>query len=86
MRQPVPLARRKIDIILMDIKLPEMNGLDATRKIREFNQDIPIIAQSAFILEDEKDIYLKAGINDHMDKPINIKEFFEKMDGFLKES
>ena len=66
--------------------VPELNGLEATRKIREFNQKIPIVAQSAFILKNERDVYLQAGINDHIDKPINIKDFFEKLDGFLLES
>lgn len=86
--QAVELCRSslKIDIVLMDIKLPDLNGLEASRKIREFNRKIPIVAQSAFIMEDEKDAYLQAGINDHIDKPINIRDFYEKLDGFLKES
>ncbi|MBN2481636.1 MAG: response regulator [Bacteroidales bacterium] len=86
--QAIELCRSsiKIDLILMDIKLPGLNGLEATKKIREFNQETPIIAQSAFILEDERDVCLEVGINDYIDKPINIKEFFEKVDKFLRES
>ncbi|MBN1159339.1 MAG: response regulator [Bacteroidales bacterium] len=86
--QAVELCRSsiKIDLILMDIKLPEMNGLEATKIIREFKPYTPIIAQSAFIMEDERGICLEAGMNEYIDKPINIKEFFEKLDLFLKES
>jgi len=86
--QAVELCRSsiKIDLVLMDIKLPDLNGLEASRKIREFNREIPILAQSAFVMEEEKDTYLEAGINDHIDKPINIRDFFVKLDGFLKES
>ncbi len=86
--QAIELCRSsiKIDIILMDIKMPELNGLEATRKIREFDPSTPIIAQSAFIMEDEKNVYIEAGISDHIDKPINIKEFFEKVDKYFSES
>jgi CheY-like chemotaxis protein len=74
----------KIDLVLMDIKMPEMDGLDATRQIRTFNKKIPIIAQSAFVLEDEWDKCLSAGCNDQITKPIEIKEFFDKVDKFLR--
>jgi two-component system sensor histidine kinase/response regulator len=75
----------KIDLVLMDIKMPEMNGFQATRIIREFNRKIPIIAQTAFVPETELNKCLEAGCNDHIAKPIEIKEFFEKVDRFLKE-
>jgi len=58
------------DIILMDIQMPVMNGLDATRKIREFNQNIPIIAITAFAFEKERVISLEAGCNEHLSKPV----------------
>jgi signal transduction histidine kinase/CheY-like chemotaxis protein len=76
----------KIDLVLMDIKMPEMDGYEATRQIREFNRKIPIIAQTAFVLEQELKKCRDAGCNDYLTKPIDIKEFFEKIDGFLKES
>jgi CheY-like chemotaxis protein len=75
----------KIDLVLMDIKMPEMDGFQATRLIREFNRKVPIIAQTAFVLENELNKCLDAGCNDQITKPIEIKEFFEKVDGYLRE-
>ncbi len=75
----------KIDLVLMDIKMPEMDGFQATRLIREFNRKMPIIAQTAFVLENELNKCLDAGCNDQITKPIEIKEFFEKVDGYLRE-
>lgn len=75
----------KIDLILMDIRMPEMDGLQATRHIREFNVKVPIIAQSAFTSEQVDDQYLDAGCNDMILKPINIKEFLDKAAKCFKE-
>jgi len=75
----------KIDLVLMDIKMPEMDGFQATRIIREFNRKVPIIAQTAFVHASELNKCLEAGCNDQITKPIEIKEFFEKIDKFLKE-
>ena len=60
-----------IDIVLMDIKLPEMDGYEATRKIREFNKDIVIIAQTAFALIGDREKAIEAGCNDYISKPIS---------------
>lgn len=60
----------EIEIILMDIKMPVMNGLQATRIIRKANQTIPIIAQTAFALEEEKKKAIDAGCNEIITKPI----------------
>jgi len=59
----------KIDLILMDIKMPVMNGYDATRAIREFNKDVIIIAQTAYALPGDKEKALEAGCNDYITKP-----------------
>ena len=63
-----------LDLILMYIKMPEMNGYEATRHIRTFNSDVIIIAQTAFVLSDEKKKALEAGCNDFISKPINQDE------------
>ncbi len=63
-------AKLNIDLILMDVRLPDINGLDVTRTIREFNPDIKIIAQSAFALPEDKLAAKKAGCNDYVVKPI----------------
>jgi len=62
-----------IDLVLMDIKMPHMNGLDATRIIKSFAPDLKIIAQSAYsTLEDRKNA-LTAGCDDFLEKPINVE-------------
>ncbi len=66
-----------IDFVLMDIKMPGMNGLDATRKIREVNREIPIIAQTAHALEGHRQSTLNAGCNDYISKPIRRDKLLE---------
>jgi PAS domain S-box-containing protein len=60
-----------IDLILMDIRMPEMSGYDATRQIREFNRKVVIIAQTAYGLAGDREKSLAAGCNDYLTKPIN---------------
>ncbi len=60
-----------IDLIMMDIKMPEMDGYEATRKIREFNKDVIIIAQTAYALVGDREKSLEAGCDDHISKPID---------------
>ena len=69
-----------IDLILMDIKMPYMNGLDATREIRRFNKTIPIIAQTAYALEGEKEQCFEAGCTDYIAKPIIKELLLQKID------
>jgi|WetSurMetagenome_2_1015567.scaffolds.fasta_scaffold00143_30 signal transduction histidine kinase/ligand-binding sensor domain-containing protein/ActR/RegA family two-component response regulator len=63
-----------ITLVLMDIKMPELNGFDATRQIREFNTTVPIIAQSAYAFSEEKEKAFEVGFNDYLTKPINSSE------------
>ena len=58
-----------VDAILMDIKMPYMNGLDATREIRKLNARVPIIAQTAFAFDEDKETTNAAGCNDFLTKP-----------------
>lgn len=61
-----------IDLILMDIRMPEMNGYEATQQIRQFNKDIIIIAQTAYGLSDDREKAIVAGCNDYISKPLDI--------------
>lgn len=60
-----------IDLVLMDIRLPEMSGYEATRKIREFNRKVIIIAQTAYGLFGDREKAIDAGCNDYISKPID---------------
>jgi len=65
----------KPDLILMDMQMPRMDGLEATKKIREFNKNVPIIAVTAFAFEQDKINALAAGCNTYVSKPISIIGF-----------
>ncbi len=75
-KEAVEHCRKNIDIdlILMDIKMPEMDGYEATRKIREFNKDVIIIAQTAYALTEDREKAIIAGCNDYITKPIKKDE------------
>jgi signal transduction histidine kinase/CheY-like chemotaxis protein len=60
-----------INLVLMDIQMPGMDGFEATRKIREFNKELVIIAQTAYTLADDRAKALEAGCNDYISKPID---------------
>ncbi len=61
-----------IDLVMMDIKMPGIDGYEATRQIRQFNPDVFIIAQSASELRDDSEKAIEAGCNHYISKPINI--------------
>ena len=63
-----------IDLILLDIQLPELNGFEVTRQIREFNKEVIIIAQTAYGLTGDREKALAAGCNDYISKPVNKEE------------
>ena len=67
----------EIDLVLLDIRMPEMDGLDAIREIRKFNKDLLIIAQTAYAMPDDKRNIIEAGFNDYISKPINKKLLLE---------
>jgi PAS domain S-box-containing protein len=66
-----------LDLVLMDIKMPVMDGNEATRQIRQFNTDVIIIAQTAYGFSGDKEKAIEAGCNDYISKPINMTLLFE---------
>jgi len=73
-----------IDIVLMDIYMPVMNGYEATRQIKEIRPDLPIIAQTAYAMAEDRKRALEAGCNDFVAKPIGKEELLSKMAQFIK--
>lgn len=67
----------KINLILMDIKMPEMDGLEAAKRIRKLDKKIPIIAQTAFAIKGNKQEALKAGFNNYITKPLKTADLLK---------
>ena len=81
------LSKDDFDLVLMDVQMPVMDGLDATKAIREKEEGtdshIPIIALTAHALGGDRERFLKAGMDDYTTKPIQIKEFFSILARFF---
>lgn len=77
------LKHAEIDIVLMDIKLPVMDGLTAAKKIKMYRNKLPIIAQTAFGLEGDEEKTIAAGLDGYIAKPIVKAELFDKLTKFL---
>ncbi len=75
---------KNLDIILMDIKLPEMDGLKATEEIKKISPKIPIIAQTAYAMKGDRENILKAGCDDYVAKPIKVNELIFKLKQFIE--
>jgi len=73
-----------IDLILMDIQMPEMDGYEATRQIRQINKDVIIIAQTAFGLSGDREKSIEAGCNDYIAKPIKNAELLKLIQKYFK--
>jgi PAS domain S-box-containing protein len=73
-----------IDLILMDIQMPLMNGMEAIKKIREFNDKVIIIAQTAYALYGDRELFIGAGSNDYISKPIIKGKLYELIQKYFK--
>lgn len=74
---------QEIDLILMDIQLPGMDGYKTTKEIKKIFPQLPVIAQTAFALTDDRRKCLDAGCDDYISKPIEPLSLLEKMSRFL---
>ncbi|NOY09679.1 MAG: response regulator [Spirochaetes bacterium] len=79
------IKKTRPDLILMDIDLPGMDGLSATKKLKNDAcfRDIPVIALSAYAMQDDKDKAIKAGCTDYIVKPIDLKIFSGTLNKYL---
>ena len=78
-------AERKPDLILMDIHLPGMNGIDALKVLRAdpATSTIPVIAVTASVMQQDRKLITEAGFDGYVGKPINLKEFLDAVRGIL---
>jgi len=73
----IEMVKKEVpDLVLIDINMPEMNGLEAVRELRNLDYKFPVIAQTAYALPEEKSNCLDAGCSDYIPKPINVNLFF----------
>lgn len=75
--------RYKFDLVLMDIQMPEMDGVEAFSHIQNINQDIPVIAITANVMAEDVQKYESLGFADHMGKPIDLNRFYDMLNRYL---
>ncbi|MBN2519797.1 MAG: response regulator, partial [Bacteroidales bacterium] len=73
----------EVDLVLMDINMPVLNGLEATRQIRDFNKKLPVIAQTAQSQSDDIEKCEEVGCNEYISKPIDLRQFINKIEKHL---
>jgi two-component system cell cycle response regulator DivK len=79
-------AGEQYDLILMDMKMPVLDGFETTTQIKKINRKITIIAQTAFALPNEKNKCLEAGCDDYLTKPISMNELYKMINKYLKKN
>lgn len=79
-------VRNKYDLVLMDIQMPDMDGVTATRKIRELKLPYtpPIVALTAYSMKEDREKFLSQGMDDYLPKPIRAKELIQKVQAWVK--
>jgi CheY-like chemotaxis protein len=80
-QKAVDMVKEKVfDLVLMDVQMPVMDGLTATKVIRDLGfKDLPIVAMTAHAMSNDRLLSLEAGMNDHVNKPINVGELFQTL-------
>ena len=76
-------SQSKIDLVLMDVQLPVLNGKEAMKQIKMIRPDLPVIAQTAFAMAGDREIYINEGFDDYIAKPINVQELISSVDSFI---
>jgi len=76
----------EIAVVLMDIKLPRMDGLEATKIIKSFRSDLPVIATTAFAMTSDMEYILEAGCDDYLPKPTTWEDLIIKIQKYIGSS
>ncbi len=73
----------KIDLVLLDMRMPKLNGMETIKRIRDLSIDVPVIAQTAYAFTGDKERFMEAGCNDYLSKPVDEDELIELIARFL---
>jgi two-component system cell cycle response regulator DivK len=73
-----------INLVLMDVQLPVMNGKEAMKEIKLLQPDLPVIAQTAFAMSGDREKYLRDGFDDYISKPINVQELLSLIEKYFQ--
>ncbi|MFO8002518.1 MAG: response regulator [Marinilabilia sp.] len=76
----------KVDLVLMDLQLPVLDGYAATREIKKVNPNVPVIAQTAHVMSGEREKCMEAGCDDYLAKPIRLQVLIETLSKFLNQT
>ncbi len=76
-------SNKKINLVLMDIRLPDMDGFETTQKIKKLNPNLPVIAQTAYAMSNDKENCLNKGCDDYISKPLNKSILFQKINQYI---
>ncbi len=75
---------KQIDLVLMDLNMPEMDGFEATKRIKLMRPEVPVIAQSAYILSGEEKRSIDAGCDEFLAKPIRLNSLIDVLQRHLR--
>lgn len=86
-KEAISIATRidSIDLILMDIRMPDINGYEITRRIKKIKPEVPVIAQTAYAMRSDQEEAFEAGCSAHISKPIKIEDLFNTIGQFLEQ-
>jgi PAS domain S-box-containing protein len=76
---------KRINLVLMDIKMPDLDGIEATKRIKDDRKGLPIIAQTAYAMSTDEENCLKAGCDDYISKPLRIDDLLKKIDHYIRQ-
>ena len=76
----------EINLVLMDVQLPVLNGRDAMKEIKKTCPDLPVVAQTAFAMSGDREKYLNEGFDNYISKPINLQELLSIIEQYFEGS
>ena len=79
-------ANPEINLVLMDVQLPVLNGRDAMKEIKKTCPDLPVVAQTAFAMSGDREKYLNEGFDNYISKPINLQELLSIIEQYFEGS